>query len=336
MAPHAMSAHRPMRMPLLVLATCVFAWPAVGMGLLPNALQPAIAAPGWEILVHAAESGAPIAMEGPESYELEPRWRESIPDGVRARCPIPSGAMPGRYDLIVAGERRAGAVWIMEDMPGSYRLALVAGGTPGHLDDAMAAAGTAEALALVYIGPAGESDADAYREILAKAPLPVLVTSVGRRADLPYPFANTIGEDALLFHDPRVSRLGQADGDLHRLRRATRASRWSIAVWPFYDPFVGRRAQLILFADDPVDLFVAGLEQIPEDPADAPMPGFWAGIRFEPLTAEAADTLLLIEVTPTALRATRFPMQADEPRPSTRSRNRGAPRDGNGNGNGGE
>jgi len=221
----------------------------------------------------------------------------------------------------VGDDRRAGAVWILEELPASYRLAFAAGGDAGQLAEAAAAAEAAEVLAMVFIHPGGGND-DAYARAIEAAPFPVLLVGPGKRVDAPFPFACAIGNDTLLIHDPLVTRLGAADGALHRLRRATRASRWSIAVWPQYDPFIGRRAQLILFSDDPVDLFVAPLEEVPERLEDAPMPGFWPGVRFEPLMAGAADTLLVVQVTPATLRTTRIPLREEPSRRPGRNRER--------------
>jgi len=322
-----------------IAAVCLCALPAFAAALpnplpntLPNTLQPAIAAPGGSIRVVAAEAGLPIALSGPMDIALEAAWTANPADGVHAQCVIPADTPPGRYGLSVGDETREGAVWVLEELPASYRLAFAAGDSSADIAGVLAAAESAEVLALVFIADGG--DTDAYSQIFTEAPLPVIVTGVGRPVDTPFPFATAIGQDTLLFHDPRVTRLGAADGDLHRLRRATRASRWSIAVWPLYDPFLGRRAQLILFSDDPVDLFVAPLEEIPERLEDAPLPGFWPRVRFEPLTAGAADTLLVLEVTPATLRPARIPLQASEPPRTNRNSQRNRKRVNNGVNNG--
>ena len=270
----------------------------------PHALQPAVTVPGGSMTVQSIQQGLPVVLAGPADVALQASWAESAVNGIEARCVVPTDAAPGRYDLIVGEERREGAVWVLESIPASYRIAFVSGHEPAGLVQAATAAVEAEALGLVFIG--ADADAAPYRAAARETTLPVWVTGVGDRSEWPFAFAAAIGQDTLLFHDPRVTKLGAGSGELHRLRRATRASRWTIAVSPHYDPYIGIRNQLILFADDPVDMFVAPLDRIPETPEDLPVPGFWPRVRFEPIVAGAADALLVVQFSSAPLRSARI------------------------------
>lgn len=91
--------------------------------------------------------------------------------------------------------------------------------------------------------------------------------------------------------------LGPQPADLTLWRRATRACRWSVGFSHRYDPLMGMRAQLALFVDDPLDLFIMGHihRELPEDHSHK-VPWGTTGLVATPATVDG--TFRLFDVTP--------------------------------------
>lgn len=62
------------------------------------------------------------------------------------------------------------------------------------------------------------------------------------------------GNDSFLVIEPHAQ--GVDAGQLQRIRREVRASRWTIGITRQYEPLQDPRMDLLLFHDDPVDVFI--------------------------------------------------------------------------------
>lgn len=280
----------------------------------PHLLQPAVVAPGDPLVVNAEAGDLPVRLEGAVSIELTPAWTVSAADGAQAVCEVPAEVPAGRYDLLIGEERRPGAVTIIPSWPTPLLVAFATGTTPESLALAARGAEAAGAVLLVFLQA---SDADgltyaAYAEAAATRAVPVQTLGGTAGSGTHLPAVLRLGQDALLLHDPAADHFGDGAGRLHRLRREHRAARWSVAVWPAYDPLIAMREQLILFADDAVEVFISTLGALPDDAEAAGLPGFWPRTRFEPLAAGAADTLLLVQLDSRQARPVRMPLGGPE------------------------
>jgi len=78
----------------------------------------------------------------------------------------------------------------------------------------------------------------------------------------PLVYSFQYGPDGFLVFDTKdfitADNLDAQVGELQRLRRAIKPSRWSIGVTHRYEPSMSMRSQLVLFVDDPLDGLLFG------------------------------------------------------------------------------
>ena len=214
-----------------------------------------------------------------------------VPEGVYGL----EAQTPGKRDV------ELGCIWVRQAFPEAYLVAHIADPRVGSEEDtdllralidracrpiqpieskedsppeAEAETGPAVALVLVTGSLTKNGAPDQWRlveGVLESAKLPIFVCpgpqDHGYRAvfgDFSYGFR--FGQDAFLAlggTPVQEDRSGMQNGWMHRFRRASMACRWTIGFACEYDVGMNMRAQLDLFVDDPLDVFIGA------EPVDA-------------------------------------------------------------------
>lgn len=126
-----------------------------------------------------------------------------------------------------------------------YYFALAMATSPDAVQQALQVYADSKAsLLLLAVAEGVEVNTDA----LAKPVLPVGSTNA------PGTRLHQQRTDSFLIIEPHAQ--GVDAGQLQRIRREVRASRWSIAITKRYEPLQDPRMDLVLFHDDPVDIFI--------------------------------------------------------------------------------
>jgi hypothetical protein len=259
---------------LLCTSACAdtIVWPRLG--------YPSVNVPGGLLEVGTDTEGSLVLEQAGQLTPLDAQW-SAVPAGMHfGRAVLPATISPGRYTLQLTGPNgttsRPGAVHILEKVPEDYAIAVVRsvaspeGAIPaGDLNAALSGASVNLA---VLVGPFATQGAaqemESLEAQLLALDMPVFLCP--RSSDLRVPvfiehFGNafhgvTFGRDGYLFlgaglfaQDPQThGRLGEA----HRLRRALRASRWSVGVAGDYGLGWDLRSQMALFVDDPLNALI--------------------------------------------------------------------------------
>jgi hypothetical protein len=309
-------------------AETVIEWPRPG--------YPAVVVPGGILEVAAQAEGA-LSLEGAASpVPLDVTWTHGAGGTRLGRAVVPKGTAPGRYavqinDAAITG-RHAGAVYVLEAFPEDYAIAVVRSAeaddpnatSPAFPADLSARLSADSAHLAVMLGTltrnGSEEEYQALKAILETSDVPVYLcpdATEARRAAFRKHFGDRIhgvafGNDGYLLLGPGLAaadsqthaRLGEA----HRLRRALRASRWSVGVAGAYGLDWDLRAQIALFVDDPLNFLIVG--SAPKE-LGATLP--WGKTQFV-LPADATPAALAIfEVTATGIRPRPQPEAAAEP-----------------------
>lgn len=292
-------------------------WPRLG--------RPAVLMPGGLLEVGAREEGALSLEQDGRLTPLNTNWSPAPGAIHQGRAKIPEGIAPGRYALQLASpggtSTRTSAVQVLAEIPEEYAVAVVRG--------ALSAEGAAEqsplpvefptrlneaGVQVVFIlGPLTRRGTDeeykALETLVSSIELPVYLCpdkSDLRGDDFRARFGNPIygvsfGRDGFLFlgaglpaEDPRAR---ESLGEAHLLRRALRASRWSIGVAGAFGLDWDLRAQIALFVDDPLNALIAG----------SVAPGLgdtvpWGRTAFVLPAEGPRETITVISVTPTGIR----------------------------------
>ena len=305
---------------LLVAATSAaeaIEWPRLG--------RPAVTAPQGLLEVGAREEGA-LSLEREGSLTpLNANWYKGPGAIHRGRATIPETVAPGRYALQLVSPGgtsiRKGAVHILAELPEAYDIAVVRGALPAEgaagqsplpvdLPARLAEAQVALVLLLGPLTPRGaEEEYQALELLLAGIDTPVYLCphqSDLRGGAFSARFGNPIygapfGRDGFLFLGPGLPaedpRATESLGEAHLLRRALRATRWSIGVAGEFGLGWDLHAQIALFVDDPLNALIAG-SVAPGLGATVP----WGRTAFV-LPAEAPrEAITVVSVTPTGIR----------------------------------
>jgi hypothetical protein len=305
---------------LLVVAPAVagaptgLRWPAPG--------RPAIVVPGGTMALGLDASG-PVRLE--REGRAVPLVMDDLPadSGFQdVRVAIPADVETGVYDLVLdAGgteQRQHRAVHVIREMPGDYAIAVVQGAAlvagEGEAAGGIGARLAASSVALAFaVGPFSRDGAPVDYEtvvaVVAALPVPAFVCvaegefqqdpSAPPRSDAIH--GVVFGQDGFLnlggglpASDPgTLSRAGTA----HRLRRELRGSRWSVGITSRYGLDWDMRAQLALFADDPLDYLAAGVvspalgDRVP-----------WGTARILPPAEIPRGTILILDVNEAGVR----------------------------------
>ncbi len=126
-----------------------------------------------------------------------------------------------------------------------YYFAFAAASSPDSLQQVLQAYTSSDAVLLLLSVSAG---VEVPADVLTK---PVLVVG---DATTPGTRLHQQGSDSFLVIEPHTQ--GVDEGQLHRVRRDARASRWSIGFAHRYEPLQYPRMDITLFHDDPVDIFI--------------------------------------------------------------------------------
>lgn len=253
-------------------------WPRIG--------RPAVVVPGGVLEVAARETGTLSLERSGQRIALETNWRATEGAVHHGRVLLPSSLEAGTYALQCDDtnglSERSGAVQVLPEFPDAYAVAVLCG-TPSKgetlrspiqpvaLPNRLA---EAKVQLAIVVGPLTQNATNEEYEVLEKALLaaeiPVFLCpdaldlqgdAFQRRFGDPV-HGGQFGKDGFLFlgpglaaSDPQANeRLGQA----HLLRRALRASRWSVATAGSYGLDWDIRAQIALFVDDPLDYLIVG------------------------------------------------------------------------------
>lgn len=321
----------------IILGAWVATAPALAESiLLPRVGAPAAVVPGGILEVTARMEGN-VSLEGAgSSIALDATWSPGTSGARLGRAIIPMGTAPGRYTLQVAGAtatvQRMGAVHVFAAFPEDYAIAVVRGAQPDDAGgsepvipaDLGARLGAETVQLAILLGPftrgGSEEEYAALEAVLLASEVPVYLcpgTTEARSPVYREHFGDevrgvTFGRDGYLLlgagltaADPQShARLGEA----HRLRRAMRASRWSVGVAGAYGLDWDLRAQIALFVDDPLNYLIVG-----SAPAELGATVPWGKTQFTPPAGAPPGVLTVLEVTATGIRPRVQPEATEAP-----------------------
>lgn len=309
-----------------VLGLWALTMPLVAEGIdWPRPGFPAVVPPGGLLELCARTEGA-VSLEGAgQVIPLDVIWSPGTGTARIGRAGVPEGTAPGRYDLRVVGTDATalsvGAIHVLEAFPEDYAIAIVRGVRSDDASDSLpvippdlGARLSAESVQLsVLLGPLTRSgtaeEYQALEVLLLASEVPVYLCPDATEAASPVYRAYfgdrvhgvNFGKDGYLFlgaglaaADPQShARLGEA----HRLRRALRASRWSVGVASAYGLDWDLRAQIALFVDDPLNFLLVG-----SAPAELGATVPWGKTQFALPAGAPPGLLTVLEVTATGIR----------------------------------
>ncbi len=253
-------------------------WPRVG--------RPAVLVPGGLLEVGAREEGTlSLELDG-QVTPLNTNWSPAPGAVRRGRATVPEGTTPGRYALQLASSSgittRTSAVHILAEIPEDYNVAIIRSASPVDGAAEQAPLPTelstrlrdAQVQMVLMLGPltrnGSEEEYQALESALSSIDLPVYLCPDNKdlrgghyRARFGDPiYGATFGRDGFLFlggglpaEDPRAR---ESLGGAYLLRRALRASRWSIGVAGRFGLDWDLHAQIALFVDDPLNALIVG------------------------------------------------------------------------------
>ena len=326
---------------IAVIAVLLGAWvasaPALAESiLLPRTGAPALVVPGGLLEVTALAEGT-LSLEGAgPPISLDATWSPGAGGAQLGRAVVPVGTAPGRYTLLVAGAtapaQREGAVHVLAAFPEDYAIAIVRGAKSDDVGEStpalpvdLGARLSAESVQLaILLGPltrgGSEEEYVALEALLVASEVPVYLCPDASESRSPIyrkHFGDgirgvTFGRDGFLFLgagltavDPQShARLGEA----HRLRRAMRASRWSVGVASAYGLDWDLRAQIALFVDDPLNFLIAGYA-----PAELGATLPWGKTQFALPASAPPAPLTALEVSATGIRLRPEPEATEAP-----------------------
>lgn len=290
----------------------------------PNGGVPALVVPG-EAFEAILTAQAPLQLVAPDGEPLimGVEWSEQPGGLFRAACTVPPGTPPGAYALAAAGDRtdtNTRAVFVFESFPDTYSVAHVTDTHVGRegADETfrrMVARlnETRPAFALVTGDLTDQGTPEQFRlflEILEGCAVPTFVCA-GNHDRKGLNYKSMFGPDAYMFRfgpdgyivfDTKDAVIapewGRQDADLQRFRRAIKPCRWAIGATHRYDPGMGMRAQLVLFADDPLNLLLVGHEHRARTTM---VP--WGRTRLVLTSAALRDAMRVLLVSPRGIAA---------------------------------
>lgn len=326
---------------IAAIAATLIAWaasaPAIAESMiLPRPGSPAVVVPGGLLEVVAPVEGALRLESGSPPISLNATWSPTAGGARLARAVVPEGTAPGRYAVQVAGAeataQRAGSVYVLAAFPEDYAIAIVRGTKPDDIGEStpvlpvdLSARLSAESVQLaILLGPftrsGSEEEYAALEALVLASEVPIYLCPDTKESRSPIYRAHfgdrvhgvAFGRDGYLFlgaglqaQDPQTSaRLGEA----HRLRRAMRASRWSVGVTGAYGLEWDLRSQVALFVDDPLNFLIAG-----SAPAELGATLPWGKTQFALPVGTPAETLTVLEVTATGIRPRVHPEPTEAP-----------------------
>lgn len=302
-------------------------WPRFG--------RPAVLVPGGLLEVGAREEGTLSLEREGRLTPLNTNWSPAPGAIHQGRATVPEGIAPGVYTLQLASSggtsARTSAVHILAELPEEYAIALVRGALPAEgaveqspMPAALPARLNEAGVQVAFIfGPLTAHGTDeeyqALEALITGINLPVYLCPDKRDLrgdDFRARFGNPIhgvpfGRDGFLFlgaglpaEDPRAREfLGEA----YSLRRALRASRWSIGVAGAFGLDWDLRAQIALFVDDPLNALIAA-SVAPGLGAAVP----WGRTAFVLPAEGPSETIAVVRVTASGIR----PRKDAEPEPA--------------------
>ena len=287
----------------------------------PHEVWPAVVRPGDAFDAELTAPPAALRLErNGTAVALEPQPATGFPG--RYRCVVPEGLPAGVYALEAEGAAQSGrverAVHVVEAFPDAYAVAHIAApaqATPEALHAAAQAVNVSGAPLVLVTGDLTEDGRpEQFRAFLAaieavEAPVYAVPGPADVRHGHDRAYLGTgmrafrFGPDGFMGipsgHPQLVDPIGPDMGALYQDRRTIRAARWSVGLAARILPRLHMRAQLILFADDPLDWLVASDygELLGEGGPALP----WASVEAV-APPEGAALLQFIDIGPGGLR----------------------------------
>lgn len=295
----------------------------------PNNGMPALVIPGARFTVDLAAQSE-LQLQGESgSLALQATW-SALPGGrLQASVRVPEGAAPGVYALEAkassASDVMPRAVFVYDAMPGYYVLAHISDthvGSGRHkrtsqeiITDVFSAVNASEARLAVITGDLTDQGTPEqfveFLRLLDTLRVPSFVCPGNHdRFSLnyerffgPLAYSFTFGPDGYLVFDTKdylvADDIGAQDEELQVMRRALKASRWSIGLTHRYDATMGLRSQFTLFVDDPLDWLLFGHWHRENTDEEAKVP--WGATRVSVVPAAINGAMRLIDVLDTKL-----------------------------------
>lgn len=291
----------------------------------PRISRPAVTVPGGVIEVGTREEGTLSLERDGQRTPLNATWSKGPGAILRGRVKAPDTIAPGIYALHLESSNgesiRNRAVHVLPEFPEEYTIAVVRGALPDPgaaqqsplPPDLNTRLQEAQVHMVLMLGPLTRSGSaeeyQALEEQLAGIDLPLFLCpdSSDLRGNQfstqfgPAIYGASFGRDAFLFlgaglpaEDPRAR---ESLGEAHALRRALRASRWSIGVAAKFGLDWDLRAQIALFVDDPLNALIAGMTA-PGLGATVP----WGKTAFVLPVEGPREPITLISISPTRIR----------------------------------
>ncbi len=284
----------------------------------PNNGAPALASPESSFKVITSEIGTIRIHSERYTRELEVRWHPGPGRHWTGTCPlpveIPIGVYAIEFETALGSDRNIRSLYVFRQIPDEYRIAHLTSPKvsvnvdgPAPLRAVINAVNASGAAFAIITGDLTQSGlASEFRElsiILDTCTVPTFVSPGARDAQTPFfeayfgsaNHAFTFGRDGYLAFDtkdliPTDDMRGHA-GELQRLRRSIKASRWAVGFSYQYNPRMGMRAQIALFVDNPLDFLL--LTHAPEK-QPGKVPWGTSGYLTTPEVSEGKFRLLTV------------------------------------------
>lgn len=317
----------------LLMAACLLALPAIarqpdgtlGLILTPNNGMPALVLPGATFEAVLEEEAALSLVSDAGAVPLAVTWSPLPGSRVRGACTVPETLAPGAYALHAEGaaqqDQMPRAVYVRENFPDYYVIAHVSdthlgsGRHPRTSEeinrDVFSAVNASDATLVLVSGDLTENGAPeqfrAFLDVLDTCALPTFVCPGNHDRQAlnyeqffgPLTYAFTFGKDGYLSFDTKdyltADELGPQDGDLERLRRQLKPSRWSIGFSHRYEASQGMRGQIALYVDNPLDYLLFGHWHRENSKEQQTVP--WGPTRITVVPAAINGAIRLIDVT---------------------------------------
>ena len=292
----------------------------------PHNGMPALRTPGASFSARLSARAELSLVQGENRIALDAEWTETTSDGISAQCRLPASVPPGTYTLEARHDsgvdQNQRAVYVLESFPKNYVVAHL---SDTHLgkeregrrrseainQDISAQVNASDAAFAVITGDLTENgnpeQFQTFLRVIDACALPTFVCPGNHDRQAlnyeayfaPLQYAFQFGEDGYLSFDTKdyntASGVGVQDGNLQRLRRQLKPSRWCIGLTHRYEAMMGMRSQLTLFVDNPLDfLFFGHLHY--ENTADEPAVP-WGTTPITVVPAAVNGSMRLIAIT---------------------------------------
>lgn len=297
----------------------------------PNNGRPAIVTPGTTFeaeLTQQAELRL-VDSDGQVGPALAVEWTQRPGGRMRGLCTVPADTQPGAFSLQAGAEGVSDAmgrtVYVREGFPAQYVVGHLTDahvGSDRHprpaadiLRDAIKAMNEAAPDFVLITGDLTENgnmeQFQAFLEALDTSAAPTFVCAGNHdrqsthyeRFFGPQVYHFRFGEDGYLAFDTKdyitADEMGSQDAELQIRRRAIKPVRWAIGFTHRYEPGMGVRSQLVLFADDPLDYLIYGHTHQANTENEKAVP--WGKTRITITPATVDGYMRLFDIAPVGI-----------------------------------